>query len=267
MFENFTDQAGQVMAFANQEAQNFNHEYVGTEHVLLGLAKEGSIREILEIDSLTLTAIRLEVEKIVKPGPPMVVMGKLPQTPRTKNVINNAIEEAKNLNHKQIGVKHLIVGLLQEKDGVATQVLNNLGLKIEDLIVRTYAKVCGDKVLETSEFDKEFVADTFGEPNKKAKAKWEKAKKKLPPWQWKCFICGQEIEVTSGNDEKGLLPLVSEGGIVSIEFASGSSFDNLMLPGTWQSAIHDECFNKIKERARRVLIFSKKMFEQQENKK
>src|SRR3954464_11780339 len=89
MYERFTDRARKVMQLANQEAQRFNHEYIGTEHVLLGLVKEGSgvaanVLKNLEID---LRKIRLEVEKIVQSGPDMVTMGKLPQTPRAKKVI------------------------------------------------------------------------------------------------------------------------------------------------------------------------------------
>ena len=135
MFERLTDRARKVMALANQEAQRFNHEYIGTEHILLGLVKEGSgvganVLKHLEID---LRKVRLEVEKLVKSGPEMVTMGKLPQTPRAKKVIEYAIEEARSLNHNYVGTEHLLLGLLREQDGVAAQVLMNLGLKLEDV--------------------------------------------------------------------------------------------------------------------------------------
>ncbi len=135
MFERFTDRARKVMALANQEAQRFNHEYIGTEHILLGLVKEGSgvganVLKNLEVD---LRKVRLEVEKLVKSGPDMVTMGKLPQTPRAKKVIEFAIEEARNLNHNYVGTEHLLLGLLREQDGVAAQVLMNLGLKLEEV--------------------------------------------------------------------------------------------------------------------------------------
>ncbi|HVX86265.1 MAG TPA: ATP-dependent Clp protease ATP-binding subunit [Phycisphaerae bacterium] len=135
MFERFTDRARKVMALANQEAQRFNHEYIGTEHILLGLVKEGSgvgatVLKNLDID---LRKVRLEVEKLVKSGPDMVTMGKLPQTPRAKKVIEYAIEEARNLGHNYVGTEHLLLGLLREKDGVAAQVLMNLGLKLEEV--------------------------------------------------------------------------------------------------------------------------------------
>jgi ATP-dependent Clp protease ATP-binding subunit ClpC len=135
MYERFTDRARKVMQLANQEAQRFNHEYVGTEHILLALIKEGSgvaanVFKNLDID---LRKIRLEVEKIVMSGPDRVTMGKLPQTPRAKKVIEFAIEEARLLNHNYVGTEHLLLGLLREEEGVAAQVLMNLGLKLEDV--------------------------------------------------------------------------------------------------------------------------------------
>src|SRR5476651_193829 len=89
MFERFTDRARKVMQLANQEAQRFNHEYIGTEHILLGLVKEGTgvAANVLKNLDIDLRKIRLEVEKIVQAGPDMVTMGKLPQTPRAKKVI------------------------------------------------------------------------------------------------------------------------------------------------------------------------------------
>jgi ATP-dependent Clp protease ATP-binding subunit ClpC len=135
MYERFTDRARKVMQLANQEAQRFNHEYIGTEHILLGLVKEGSgvAANVLKNLDVDLRKIRLEVEKIVQSGPDMVTMGKLPQTPRAKKVIEYAIEEARNLNHNYVGTEHLLLGLLREQEGVAAQVLMNLGLKLEDV--------------------------------------------------------------------------------------------------------------------------------------
>src|SRR5947209_5717199 len=137
MYERFTDRARKVMQLANQEAQRFNHEYIGTEHILLGLVKEGSgvAANVLKNLDIDLRRIRLEVEKIVQTGPgsEMVTMGKLPQTPRAKKVIEYSIEEARNLNHNYVGTEHLLLGLLREQEGVAAQVLMNLGLKLEDV--------------------------------------------------------------------------------------------------------------------------------------
>src|SRR5208283_3795648 len=134
MFERFTDRARKVMALANQEAQRFNHEYVGTEHIVLGLVREGSgvaavVLKGLEVD---LRKIRLEVEKLIQSGSDKVTFGKLPQTPRAKKVIEYSMEEARNLRHNYVGTEHILLGLLREQEGVAAQVLMNLGLKLEE---------------------------------------------------------------------------------------------------------------------------------------
>ena len=135
MFERFTERARKVMALANQEAQRFNHEYIGTEHLLLGLVKEGSGvgANVLKNLGVDLRKVRMEVEKLVKAGPDMVTMGKLPQTPRAKKVVEYSIEEARNLNHNYVGTEHILLGLLREQDGVAAQVLMNLGLNLEEV--------------------------------------------------------------------------------------------------------------------------------------
>jgi ATP-dependent Clp protease ATP-binding subunit ClpC len=135
MYERFTDRARKVMQLANQEAQRFNHEYIGTEHVLLGLIKEGSgvAANVLKNLDVDLRKIRLEVEKLVQSGPDMVTMGKLPQTPRAKKVIEYSMEEARNLNHNYVGTEHILLGLLREQEGVAAQVLMNLGLRLDEV--------------------------------------------------------------------------------------------------------------------------------------
>ena len=135
MFERFTDRARKVMALANQEAQRFNHDCIGTEHILLGLVKEGSgvgatVLKNLDVD---IKKLRLEVEKQVKSGPDMVTMGKLPQTPRAKKVVEYAIEEARALNHNYVGTEHILLGILRESEGIAAQVLMSLGLKLENV--------------------------------------------------------------------------------------------------------------------------------------
>src|SRR3569623_395158 len=119
--ERFTDRARKVMALANQEAQRFNHEYIGTEHIQLGLVKEGSgvganVLKNLDVD---LRKVRMEVEKLVKSGPDIVTMGKLPQTPLAKNVIVFSFVVARNLYHNYVGSDLFLLGLLREHDGVA----------------------------------------------------------------------------------------------------------------------------------------------------
>ena len=136
MFDRMTDRARKVMELARQEAQRLNHEYIGTEHILLGLIKEGSgvAASVLSNLDVNLKSIRLEVEKMVPGGSNMATIGqKLPYTPRAKKVLELAFEEARNLGHNYIGTEHLLLGLLRENDGVAAQVLLNLGMKLEDV--------------------------------------------------------------------------------------------------------------------------------------
>ena len=135
MYERFTDRARKVMQLANQEAQHFNHEYIGTEHILLGLVKEGSgvAANVLKNLDSDLRKIRIEVEKLVQTGPEMVTMGKLPHTPRAKKVIEYSMEEARNLGHNYVGTEHILLGLLREQEGVAAQVLLNLELRLDEV--------------------------------------------------------------------------------------------------------------------------------------
>jgi ATP-dependent Clp protease ATP-binding subunit ClpC len=135
MFDRFTDRAKKVMSFARQEAMKFNHEYIGTEHILLGLVQEGSgvAANVLKNMTIDLDKIRHEVEKIVKTGPSMVTMGQLPFTPRAKKVLELSLEEASQLSHNYIGTEHLLLGLIRENEGIAAQVLMNLGIKLEEV--------------------------------------------------------------------------------------------------------------------------------------
>ncbi len=135
MFDRFTDRAKKVMSFARQEAQKFNHEYIGTEHILLGLVQEGSgvAANVLKNMTIDLEKVRHEVEKIVKTGPSMVTMGQLPFTPRAKKVLELSMEEASTLSHNYIGTEHLLLGLIKENEGIAAQVLMNHGVKQDEV--------------------------------------------------------------------------------------------------------------------------------------
>jgi ATP-dependent Clp protease ATP-binding subunit ClpC len=139
VYERFTERARKVMQLANQEARRFNHEYIGTEHILLALVKEGSLTQVCSGVAATvlghfdidLRKVRREVEKIVQSGPDVIMTGRMPQTPRAKKVIEYAIEEARQLNLRAVGTGTLLLGLLREQEGVACQVLMNLGLELK----------------------------------------------------------------------------------------------------------------------------------------
>ena len=130
---NFTPRAQQVLALARKEADRFNHNYVGTEHLLLGLIKlgQGVAVNVLQKMNLDLETVRLEVEKQVGNGPETKMVGNIPYTPRVKKVLALAGKEAKALNHSYVGTEHILLGLLREGDGVAARVLKNLDVDIE----------------------------------------------------------------------------------------------------------------------------------------
>jgi len=127
MYERFTDRARKVLQLANQEAQRFNHDHYDAVHILLGLVKEGSgvAANILKNLDLDLRKIRTEVEKLVQSGPEMVTMGKLPQTPLAKIVIQHSMEEARSLNINYVGTEHILLGLLRISEGVVATVLTS----------------------------------------------------------------------------------------------------------------------------------------------
>jgi ATP-dependent Clp protease ATP-binding subunit ClpC len=130
---NFTPRAQQVLALARKEADRFNHSYVGTEHLLLGLIKlgQGVAVNVLERMGLELETVRMEVEKEVGSGPPQKSSGNIPYTPRVKKVLALANKEAKALNHSYVGTEHLLLGLLREGEGVAARVLKRLDVDIQ----------------------------------------------------------------------------------------------------------------------------------------
>src|SRR6202043_3466253 len=130
---NFTPRAQQVLALARREADRLNHNFLGTEHLLLGLLKlgQGTAVNVLVKRGLDLETLRQEVEKQVGTGPDQKMIGTIPYTPRVKKVIALAQKEAKNLNHTYVGTEHILLGLLREGDGVAARVLKNLDIDIE----------------------------------------------------------------------------------------------------------------------------------------
>jgi ATP-dependent Clp protease ATP-binding subunit ClpC len=130
---NFTPRAQQVLALARKEADRFNHNYVGTEHLLLGLIKlgQGVAVNVLQRLNLDLDTVRMEVEKHVGTGPETKMAGNIPYTPRVKKVLALAGKEAKALNHSYVGTEHILLGLLREGEGVAARVLESLNVDID----------------------------------------------------------------------------------------------------------------------------------------
>ena len=135
MFDRFTDRARKVMGLARQAAQKFNHDYIGTEHILLGIVEEASGVGASALQGLDVSfeEVRAEIKKLVSHGTTMVTMGQLPFTPRAKKVLELSLEEASNLGHTYIGSEHLLLGLIREDEGVAAQALRALDVKLDDV--------------------------------------------------------------------------------------------------------------------------------------
>jgi ATP-dependent Clp protease ATP-binding subunit ClpC len=135
MFDKFTNRAKQVIKLAKKEAQRLNHNYLGTEHVLLGLLKlgQGVAVNVLRNLGVDFETVRNEVEKLVGYGPEIQVYGDPALTGKVKKVFEFANEEAASLNHNYVGTEHLLLGLLRQTDGVAAQVLENLNVNLKEV--------------------------------------------------------------------------------------------------------------------------------------
>lgn len=133
MFERFTEHARHVMALASREAQQFGHDYIGTEHILWGLAKEvsGVAAAVLEHFDVDLRPLRKEVEALLENRPHKETVEALPQSQSAKDVITYAIEEVRALHHNYIGTEHLLLGLMRDSEMISAQVLANLGLSLD----------------------------------------------------------------------------------------------------------------------------------------
>jgi ATP-dependent Clp protease ATP-binding subunit ClpC len=164
---NFTPRAQQVLALARKEADRFNHNYVGTEHLLLGLIKlgQGVAVNVLQKMGLDLETVRMEVEKQVGSGPETKMVGNIPYTPRVKKVLALAGKEAKALNHSYVGTEHILLGLLREGEGVAARVLKSLEVDIE----RTRNEIL--KELDPNFTPSESEQEGGGEPSSKKDVK------------------------------------------------------------------------------------------------
>src|SRR6202142_2041506 len=158
---NFTPRAQQVLQLARKEADRFNHGYVGTEHILLGIIAlgQGVAVNVLQRMGINLEAVRIEVEKAVGVGPETKTVGNLPFTPRVKKVLALAGSEARALNHAYVGTEHILLGLLREGEGVAARVLKSLDVDIE----RTRNEIL-------RELDPQFSGGSEGGPGEEAAA-------------------------------------------------------------------------------------------------
>jgi ATP-dependent Clp protease ATP-binding subunit ClpC len=144
MFDRFTERVRKVIQLAREEAMRFNHDYIGTEHLLLGLVKEGEGIAATALANLgiDLKTLRLEVEKLVEQGPSTVSVGEIPFNPQAKKVLELAVEEARKFGHNYIGTEHLLLGLIKEGEGIAAHVLENMKVDVER-VQREIVKLLG----------------------------------------------------------------------------------------------------------------------------
>lgn len=165
-FSNFTQRAKRSIQLARREADRFNHPYVGTEHILLGVIAlgEGVAVNVLEQLGISLESVRREVEKAVGHGPETKTVGNIPFTPRSKKVLQLAAAEAQALNHSYIGTEHILLGLLREGEGVAAQVLANLDVDLETTGIEVMRQLDPD-------FDAEDMLPEDEKPSPKKKQK------------------------------------------------------------------------------------------------
>lgn len=158
MYERFTDRARKVMQLANQEAARLNHEFIGTEHILLALPRAEGIAYTILLDTCIYAYdIRRAVDALVRPGPEHVTLDKRPQTPRAKKVVEYAIEAARELSHNHVGTEHLLIGLCKEEGGIASQVLKSFGIT-ETLVKEKLSRLLISVIERLMEKPKEKVA-------------------------------------------------------------------------------------------------------------
>ncbi len=183
----FTRRARRVIALAQEEAQRLNHNYIGTEHLLLGLIREGEglAAQVLQKLGITLDEARKRVEFIIGQGK-REITGEFPLTPRAKKVLHLAFEEATHLGHQFVGTEHLLLGLIREGEGIAAGVLNNLGIKLDEARAETIQMV--NTKLEAQPLPAEAVALVADDQEALT---CDRCGARSPTYVRYCFHCGQ----------------------------------------------------------------------------
>jgi ATP-dependent Clp protease ATP-binding subunit ClpC len=154
VFERFTERAKQVVVLAQDEARALSHNYIGTEHILLGLLREeeGLAARVLESLDITVEEVRAQVARIIGPGDEPIVSGQIPFTPRAKKVLELSLREALSLKHNYIGTEHILLGLVRENEGVAARILLDFDAdaeKIRNEIMRVLSGPGGPGLMHT----------------------------------------------------------------------------------------------------------------------
>lgn len=183
MAKRFTENAQKIILIAQEEAKRLNHDYVGTEHILLGLsAIEGTVsNKILSGLGVTFRKVRQEIEKMVGVGDTIMLLGEIPFTPRAKKVLEFSVEESQMLGTEHIGTEHILLGLIREEEGMASKILENLGLNL-DLVRDAVLNFLGDAEPEELKEDISALPQeiNLGSLSKESRAAAEKKKSKTP---------------------------------------------------------------------------------------
>jgi ATP-dependent Clp protease ATP-binding subunit ClpC len=163
MFKKFTERARRVIILAREEAERYQHEYLGTEHILLGIIKDGGGIAVLVLQRLgvDIRQLKPEIERNLPMSSNTLVIGDIPFTSRAKKVLEHAVEEARSMGHSYIGTEHLLIGLIKEKDGVAYRILSSFGLQYADIKEQTIA-LLREPAAQTKEASKTPALDEFG---------------------------------------------------------------------------------------------------------
>lgn len=195
-FDKFTERARKVLSLAQEEAQRFQHNYIGTEHLLLGLVREGEgvAAKVLSSLGIELNRVRSSVEFIIGRGD-RIVLGEIGLTPRAKKVIELAVDEARRLNHHYIGTEHLLLGLVREGNGIAAGVLESQGLNLAKVRAQTLRVLGGEDVVSPAPTDPPLVppeaATLVAEGAPALTCSYCHAKS--PIYFRHCFNCGQPL--------------------------------------------------------------------------
>jgi ATP-dependent Clp protease ATP-binding subunit ClpC len=193
-FDKFTERARKVLSLAQEEAQRFQHNYIGTEHLLLGLIREseGVAAKVLLKLGVDLNKVRSAVEHIIGRGD-RIVLGQIGLTPRAKKVIELAVDEARRMNHHYIGTEHLLLGLMREGEGIAAGVLESLGVRLEKVRKETIAVLGGSspeiQVTPPPVPEEEISLVAEGEPALIC----SRCGARCPGYFQYCFNCGEKL--------------------------------------------------------------------------
>ncbi|GAC1392440.1 MAG: hypothetical protein NVSMB38_15960 [Ktedonobacteraceae bacterium] len=199
-FDRFNEQARDVLTLAQEEAQRFQHNYIGTEHLLLGLVREekGIATQVLKNLGVELSQVRRDIESIIGRGD-RIVLGEIGITPRAKKVIELAVDEARRLNHYYVGTEHLLLGLIREGEGIAAGVLESLGVDLKKARTQIIEALSQQEDAPAIPPVPSEAATLLGEEQRRV---CSRCNARCPNYFHYCFNCGQEFLEEESRDKR-----------------------------------------------------------------